>query len=76
MFRYLPLLAGTYFQDQGKDLHSVSEPTTGHYSFSLRITVGLQSLLQILDLTSENYFGISLTCRQDKPCKVRFVFSF
>ena len=57
MFRYLPLLAATYAQDQGKDLHSVSEPTTGHYNFSLRITVGLQFLLQTLDLTSENHFG-------------------
>ena len=59
MFRHLLLLAGTYAQDQGKDLHSVSEPTTGHYNFSLRITVGLKSLLQTLDLTFENYFGLS-----------------
>ena len=57
MFRHLPLLAATYTQDQGRDLHSVSEPTTGHYNFSLRITVGLQSLLQTLDLTSKNHFG-------------------
>ena len=59
MFRHLPLLAGTYTHNQGRDLHSVSEPTTGHYNFFLRITVGLQSLLQTLDLTSENYFGLS-----------------
>ena len=42
MFKHLPMLAATYTQDQGRDLHSVSEPTTGHYSFSLRIIVGLQ----------------------------------
>ena len=57
MFRHLHLLAATYTQDQGRDLHSVSESTTGHYNFSLRITVGLQSSLKTLDLTSENHFG-------------------
>ena len=46
MFKHLPMSAATYTEDQGRDLHSVSEPTTGHYSFSLRITVGLQSQLQ------------------------------
>ena len=59
MFRHLSLLAATYTQDQGRDLHSVTEPTTGHYNFSLRITVGLQSSLKNLDLTFENYFGLS-----------------
>ena len=45
MFRHLPMLADTYTQDQGRDLHYVSEPTTGHYNSSLRITVELQSSL-------------------------------
>ena len=59
MFRHLPLLAATYTQDQGRELYSVIEPTTGHYNFSLRITVGLQSLLQTLDLTSQNHLELS-----------------
>ena len=59
MFRHLPLLAATYTQDQDRDLHSVTKPTTGHYNFSLRITVGLQSLLQTLDLASQNHLELS-----------------
>ena len=51
MFMHTPLLAATNTQDQDTDPHSVSEPTTGHYNFSLRITVELQSTLKPLDLT-------------------------
>ena len=59
MFRHLSLLAATYTLDQGRDLHSVTEPTTGHYNLSLKIRVGLQSLLQTLDLTSQNHLELS-----------------
>ena len=51
------MLAATYTQDLDKDLHSVTEPTTGHYNFSLRITVGLQTSLQNFGLNFSKLFG-------------------
>ena len=51
MFVHTPLLASTNTQDLSTDPHSVLEPRTGHYNFSLRIMVELQSTHKPLDLT-------------------------
>ena len=56
MFMHTPLLEATNTLKLGTELHSVSEPTTGHYYFSLRTRVELQSSLGlsfkiILDLS-------------------------